>query len=580
MRVWLYHPLFAVLCLCGAWAGLNDLLPDPWRAGVAVLALLWAPGAGWASQESDPLKRFIKTCIYAALISTISVIIARWTALEAPGLLATAATFGALGYVYPAVPLRKVSLWPLFLLIPLLLSQSDALQRPLDAYFYTADAEEDWEGQLPDPAAGWQGRVHPVEGAWRLRPTMARPMLLGPSSGELLLLLRGPVGAKMKVGEQSVTIQRDVVENVEEGAVPRYQDAGIAAIRVKADRDAGEQWPLSFSDPAHSTFYILANPEALWELHGNGELRFSHYYQLLNMVEQLRWAEELLQKRSVTDVQPPGWSYILAGPLAVGGGEMVAVHAVLAWVLALGMAVGLWLIRAWGGRGGGLFVGILAALHRKLVLEPGSAGLPDGLYAVALLGTVAALAKGQGSVWVLWSQLLRYPGLLVGGLAAMWAGQFRMALRSGALVIGTAALFGLYGWYTEQLSGWLQTVAWETGPEHWHGEHDPVVLMSRIPEFYGLWLQYSGGTPLLAALALTWQWRRGGGGLAQRGAKVCLGTALSYSFLLCTIDHQPSHYFLPLVYLSGLALVLADVGWLTAVGLVGGIYAYLYVPVV
>ncbi len=43
----------------------------------------------------------------------------------------------------------------------------------------------------------------------------------------------------------------------------------------------------------------------------------------------------------------------------------------------------------------------------------------------------------------------------------------------------------------------------------------------------------------------------GRGGVLRQGA---LLTALSYSLLLCTIDHFPSHYFLPLIHLSAVAL--------------------------
>ena len=49
--------------------------------------------------------------------------------------------------------------------------------------------------------------------------------------------------------------------------------------------------------------------------------------------------------------------------------------------------------------------------------------------------------------------------------------------------------------------------------------------------------------------------------VAARGrALVPLGVALAASLLLCTIDHFPSHYFLPLVHLSAAALAAAAPG--------------------
>ena len=72
-------------------------------------------------------------------------------------------------------------------------------------------------------------------------------------------------------------------------------------------------------------------------------------------------------------------------------------------------------------------------------------------------------------------------------------------------------------------------------------EADLWVLLGRAPAFFALWFVYSGGTLLLAAL----RW--------PTGTRVALGTALLYSLLLCTIDHSPTHYFVPLVQLSALA---------------------------
>ena len=37
----------------------------------------------------------------------------------------------------------------------------------------------------------------------------------------------------------------------------------------------------------------------------------------------------------------------------------------------------------------------------------------------------------------------------------------------------------------------------ETFPEHWHGNYNPVALISRMPEFYVKWGMYTGGGLIL-----------------------------------------------------------------------------------
>ena len=143
-------------------------------------------------------------------------------------------------------------------------------------------------------------------------------------------------------------------------------------------------------------------------------------------------------------------------------------------------------------------------------------------------------------------------------------------------VLLSMLLFGMYGLYRGQLQNWLDTVAWETGPEHWHGNYDWNTLFSRIPSFYLLWLQYSGGCLFWALLALA----RNRQNPRSRGTKAALGGALSYSFLLCTIDHQPSHYFLPLLHLSVIALLILGEFWMVLGGATGLLLFYLYGNVV
>jgi hypothetical protein len=108
-----------------------------------------------------------------------------------------------------------------------------------------------------------------------------------------------------------------------------------------------------------------------------------------------------------------------------------------------------------------------------------------------------------------------------------------------------------------RLGEWAGIVWFEFSPEHWHGDFHPGTLLSRAPEFYETWLRTAGGTPLLALL------------LVRGRALRLLFAAIVYSLLLCTIDHFPTHYFLPLVHLSVIAVAAGSEGvrgpWLRAV---------------
>jgi hypothetical protein len=96
----------------------------------------------------------------------------------------------------------------------------------------------------------------------------------------------------------------------------------------------------------------------------------------------------------------------------------------------------------------------------------------------------------------------------------------------------------------------LFVLYFETFPEHWHGDFSLPSLLPRIPDFYWLWLRYSGGGVLLALAGLP-----GAPTLARRGARFLLLGAFAYSLILSTVDHHPTHYFLPLVALTGPALI-------------------------
>jgi hypothetical protein len=414
-----------------------------------------------------------------------------------------------------------------------------------------------------------------------MMPRGDAPFLLGPARGPVVFALRAPVGASIEVGGARAFVTADPTEEPEEGPVARYLERGVVAVTVDLDLDAGERLAFRLSDPGRSVVYALGSPEAVWALHATGELRFVHYYQLLNMVEQVRWARELYEDRRLTDVQPPLPSYVLAGVLGVTGGELPSANLVFLWELvAIGLA-GIAVLRAWVPRAptlAWLLPAAAVAMHAKLLLEPSSAMLPDTLYTLGILGMIAGLARpGAGyEAHALLAQLSRYSTGYVAIVAGLLAGRPRRVARMLGAVVATAGLIALGGALTGQLEGWTRTVWWEIGPEHWHGEHEPAVLLPRAPAFYRLWVLYAGFTPLLAAA----HW--------PRATRLLLGTALLYSLLLCTIVHSPSHYFLPLLHLSALATVATAASFdsvrarlaIPLLGLVGISAAYLWVPVV
>jgi hypothetical protein len=526
-------------------------LREPWQALFGLPALFVAPGlapARWLARRDGDAAL---TVAFAAFWLSLPAAALGWALARVAGggawtELAVVGVVTAAGALLPRRPLR----WPTggerlgalgaaALLVVWFGHSAVDIARPLDRYWYLAEVD----GGLPEagtalaPGSGWAEVTpigEPMEGLTRLRPGGATATL-GAGSVPQAVLLHGPVGARVDgLPGGPLVVTADPVEVPDEGPVWRYVGAGVAGRWVREAPAA--PLTLTFSAPDASTLYLLPSDGALWTLHGSGELHYAHYYQLLNMVEQLHWAED----RWITDVQPPLWTMVLGPAIGLTHGGQPTANVLFTGVLALAALAGLRFLRtfaptaplpAWA------LPGLAAVATGKLLLEPGSTGMPDALYAVAIVGALAGPAVPLG----LAAQLLRYPGYGVVLLGTLLRGARRDALRLTGAVAAAILLFGAGGLATGALDGWLRTVAWETGPEHWHGETAPTALLPRIPEFYRIWLVYAGGTPLLAAFA----W--------PAGTRVALGTALGYSLLLCTVDHTPTHYFVPLVQLAAVA---------------------------
>lgn len=533
-------------------------LREPWAALLGLPAIFVAPGLGWArglgrrAGAGDALRVAFDAFWLSLPTAILGWALARNFGGGALTLLAISAGGALVGGLWerriagPPVPWmpagrERIGALAAVTMIAVWFGQSAVdIARPLDRYWY-AEEREDGSDQAElaglQPAEGWAESTEVAEGVRALRPSGAQASLIGVGAATQGILLRGPVGARLDgLPGGPMRVEASPIEVSEEGPVWRYIDRGVAARWLDQANPEGGPFTLTFSEPTESTVYLLSRPSAMWALQDSGLLHYAHYYQLLNMVEQLRWADE----RWVTDVQPALWTWVLGPAVLLTAGGLPTANVLLAFVLVLSAVAGLLFLRthaptapapAW------LLPGLAAVVSGRLLLEPGSAGMPDALYAVAL---VAALS-GRPVAFGIAAQLLRYPGFAVVLVGTAIARAWRDALRLCAGVAACALLFGLGGLATGALDGWLATVAWEAGPEHWHGEYNPTVLLGRVPKFYWMWLMYSGGT--LALAALSW----------PAGTRVSLGTALVYSLLLCTIDHAPTHYFVPLVQLAALA---------------------------
>ena len=546
-------PLLLLLLAAGAQAA---PLRETWAALAGLPALYVAPGFAFArllgrrAGQPDAV-RVLFDAFWCSLPSAILGLAAsRWGGGPWSQLGVAALSAGIGGWLdrkgggewRPALPEAFGAIGALALISVWFGLEAGNIARPLDRYWYLAGVEERLPdaGTAPKPGDGWAEAtpIGDVEaGLWRLRPGGESATLIGPSSAQMVLAVHAPVGASVSgATETPITVRASPVENPDEGPVWRYIGSGVAAGWLAEPMVDNSLLTLHFSSPGDTTVYVLASQDALWTLHGIGELHHAHYYQLLNMVEQLRWAEN----RWVTDVQPPLWTMVLAPAVALNHGGQPTANVLHAGVLVLLAFGGILFLREYSPHAPGpawLLPGAAAVVTGKLLLEPGSDGMPDALYAVAIVAALAGRPVGFG----LAAQLLRYPGWGVVFVGTLLRRSWAEAARLTGVVAAAALAFGVGGWLTGALDGWLRTVAWESGPEHWHGNTEPRALLSRAPEFYRIWLIYAGGTPVLALL----RW--------PPGTRVALGTAAVYSLLLCTIDHSPTHYFVPLVVLSSLA---------------------------
>ena len=565
----------------------------PWWAvcALGIPAIIVVPG--WAfARRVDPDASTLQSVVDATWIgiglSVLGVTLARISGFGAAaiwGVSGLGVLFGlrfGRANTLPKLPSRRVLAGVLVLagtIATLGLQNSPALSRGLDVGWYHKDAQTKLGEQTPLHAeSGWTDKrwiSSPTEGALALADSEGDGGLLKmEAAGPLLVLLRGPINAQLRLtdsdGQVRIgTIHADVTEEAEEGAVPRYLKRGMVGVWMEAQ--AGDLHVQVQGAGRDIELYVLPGQEAIWALDRSGEARFLHYYQLLNKVENQRWAVETLVDRHLTINQPPLWSTVLAVPTALTDGEIRGANLLFLFVLLLIGITGLAVLEAaapdapWGAWAlPGLYTGVL--FH--MMATPGSTNFPDTLYTAALLAGLLALLRtslldkpnrfaGIG----LAAGLLRYPGTIV---LTIWALLQRLLLERKAfpaivrlwtVVALVAAAIGLGGAATGQLGEWLDILWFETGPEHFQNNQEAPPILERPQIFYTEWAHFMGfkgsfGLAAWAILAGFILW-------ADRNARWILSCILVYSLLLCTIDHFPSHYFLPLVTGMGVSMGMA-----------------------
>ncbi len=462
--------------------------------------------------------------------------------------------------------------------------QHQTLRSDLSHYFYSGTLErgERQPVSLPalglslKPQGGWSGEPgspFPPSGTPSLRIENSRG---GTPAFPVTLLYRGPVGTTLHLVQDgteraSRTITRTVAEKVGEGAIERYWDWGMVEVTAdltvppegtlltvqatgfeKADggrwtSEDASLWDLSTVEPG----------DALLMMKAQG-FKPMHYYQLLNVAENVRWAEEYTRDGYCTLNQPPLWSYVYASIRVLMGPHLLSVHFFYLLLLFGIFATASRLLEIDHPSIPALAflpLALLAVSHGRLMANDGSANFPDNLFALGILASVLFALRDLPRTFVafaLAATVLRYPGATVVGFSLIglwvWApSRRRQAFRLGrGMVLGVGGFclaMLLWGGLSGLLSQWLKVIHFETLPEHFRNNQDPLPIAQRPIEFIRQLTVFTG---FLFPFALPAQ---------GRVARITLTTALLYIPFLAFIDHFSHHYFLPLLPLVGVAAV-------------------------
>jgi hypothetical protein len=400
-----------------------------------------------------------------------------------------------------------------------------------------------------------------------------------PQDVPVLFLVHGPIGteAAVRAGDRELT-RSDVRQMVElqglDALVERYWRWGTVALLsvVPVDASSERRVHLDLTPPAGYGLGDLAvaewsglSSDELLEFTRAAGFRFMHPFQLLNVTENVRWADEVstdyvLSGRapdgSSTLHQPPGWTYQYAPARLLLTPHLATASALLCVILAL-IALTCLLAAEESGEGitaqtGALLGVAIAAMvlqHGRLMVSDGSMNFPDSLYALALVLSVVLLVTGRTRTFLLWAFLatiLRYPGAVVVLLATASLALLRAdlrrrvidaAMRFGLAVAAFCGVMLLVAVLTGALDQWLFALWFETIPEHFDNNPEAPALWRRPLLFLQIWGLVGGGAVIAS--------------LPFRGtlSRVALATALLYAPFLAFIDHFSHHYFLPLIAL-------------------------------
>jgi hypothetical protein len=200
------------------------------------------------------------------------------------------------------------------------------------------------------------------------------------------------------------------------------------------------------------------------------------------------------------------------------------------------------------------------------MLEPASFNFPDSLYTAAILGMLIQIIQRRYiafAVMVLLTQALRWPGSFLALVFLClhffyYRDQqifFKKSIQWLLGTIGFALLIGGLAYLSGDAEDILFILYFETFPEHWHDNYNPLELLSRMPEFYGTWAMYTGGGLILLLPFLFGVKEEITKTSEFKNTKILFLGILLYSLILSTIDHHPSHYFLPLLAITAPCLV-------------------------
>jgi len=522
-----------------------------------------------------------------------------------------------LSFVLPSAQLVRGIAYALGLMVAVMFLLGPKLSRDSSWYFYHPQLDRYWDGtnDLSVIDISWADGTKFVNG--EEFPRRGRIMRFQiENNGDvaqrvpLALLVHGPVGTEAWIDRLSQPEESGrhyrvaTTETMEDGGmkVERYYRWGTIALTLMECRDDPNVPPYDPNEVCEG-IEVEAGGIAIYELHirpfeyawgdspedtyiagwaglstpefqdslGSLGHQHMHPFQLLNVTENIRWAEELARgefllpgrparlgpkKQGVAIAQPPAWSYLYAPARRLLSEHTAVASALLLSILFLAVLVGL---KGIGDELGspappimGVVMGFAVVQWGQLMIHDGSINFPDNLYTLALLTSITALVSRRTRVFVLWAllaSLLRYPGAVVVGMAG--AILFALAPDRRRHTLNDMARFGLIlaifcgmmliqGLRSGLLDAWFYSLYWETVPEHFQNNANAAPVAYRPIIFLMKWIFVGGGVLILALP------------LRSMLSRVAIGTALAYFPFLAFIDHTSNHYFLPLVVLAAM----------------------------